>query len=69
MIELHGSEEAVRAYLSQSAKKSRGNTKGNGYWAQLKISDPDKLKEISKRAAQSRWGKREENSTKEKNAT
>lgn len=46
-IKKHGSEEAWREFLRQCSAKSERNTKGTGYFAVLKKTDPAKLKKIS----------------------
>lgn len=53
----HGSEAAWREFQRQSANKSRRNAKGTAYFSTLKKKDPAKLKELSKKALQARWGK------------
>lgn len=51
-IKRFGSEEAWRAFQSASSNKARRTGKGGFAW--LKENDPEKLKEISKNAAQKR---------------
>lgn len=51
-IRRHGSEEAWRKFLSDSAKLSKG-----GGLAYLKIHDPEKLREIASKGGKSRAGK------------
>ena len=50
MIAIHGSEDAVRAFMRENASKSKRNTGGSGGFASL---DKDTLKEIA-----SKGGKR-----------
>lgn len=54
LLKKYGSEEAVSEYYRELQKKSRENYKGTGGFAAMKKSDPAKLKEISRKAAQKR---------------
>lgn len=56
MIEKHGSEAAVRAFMRTSSDKSERNKVGTGYFAQLKTKDPDLHIKLSKKGGES--GKR-----------
>lgn len=49
-IKRHGSEEAWREFLRQAAAKSSRNKGGTGGFAYMKLHDPEKLSEISRRA-------------------
>lgn len=42
-------------YYSMIGKKGRANSKAEGYFAKLKREDPEKFKELSKKAAAKRW--------------
>lgn len=53
MIELHGSEEAVRAYLRESGNKAKRSRTGGFY----KLS-PEERTAAAKRGAEARWGNR-----------
>lgn len=55
MIATHGSEEAVRNFMRQSANKSKRNTGGTGGFAAM---DKDTLREISARAGKASAEKR-----------
>jgi hypothetical protein len=48
MIAKHGSKEAVRRAMSESAKK-RGDAPRYAYFKRLKESDPELLKELQRR--------------------
>ena len=54
LLEKFGSEEAISAYYKELGQKSH-NT--NGGFHALKKTDPKKLSEISRKAAQKRWQK------------
>lgn len=45
MLRKHGSEEAVREYMKETAKKA--SHPGTGGFRHLKANDPTKLKELS----------------------
>ncbi len=48
-VKRFGSEAAWREFLRQSSAKSARNTVGTGGFNYLKRTDPERLKEISKR--------------------
>lgn len=48
MIEKHGSEEAVRQFMSESAQKSSKNAAGTGGFAYMAKHDPERLREVSR---------------------
>lgn len=52
MVKKHGSEEAVREFMRQSASKSSRNANGTPYFARLKQEDPELLKDIARKAGQ-----------------
>lgn len=51
LLKKFGSEEKVSEYYRGLQKKSREHYKGTGGFAYLKKHDPERLKEISSRAA------------------
>lgn len=55
MIKKHGSEAAVRKFMSASGKTVIHRQ--NGGFAALKKSNPEQLHTISKNAAKKRWEK------------
>lgn len=55
MVEVHGTEEDVKRFMSQSAKLVK-NTSQKGF-AGLKKKNPELQKEISRRGAKKRWNK------------
>ncbi len=52
MISKHGSEEAVREFMSQSRMIGRKNYKGTGGFA----ANKDLAREAGKKGAEKRWG-------------
>lgn len=63
MIEVHGSEEGVRNFRRQNNAKSARNNGGQGGFNYMKRNDPDRLRVISKIAADRRWGNNEKQNT------
>lgn len=54
LIDKYGSPEKVSEYYRELQKKSRENYKGTGGFASLAKTDPEKLSEISRKAANKR---------------
>lgn len=67
LIKKYGSEEAVSEYYRELQKKSRENYKGTGGFASLAKTDPEKLSEISRKAANKRHAA--EKAAREKDST
>lgn len=57
-IKKFGSEEKWRAFLRESSAKSKRNSVGTGGFAKMKLEDPERLKEISKKGGHN--GRRKE---------
>ena len=55
LLEKFGSEEAISAYYKEMGM--RGKKTGTGGFYALKKNDPERLKEISKKALEKRYGK------------
>lgn len=58
MIRKHGSEEAVRQFMSESAKQV--TERGEAGFASMKKRDPERVREISKLGVAARAKKRKE---------
>lgn len=56
LVKKYGSPEALAEKRKEWQAKSRKNYKGTGGFAKLKTDDPKKLKQLSKDAANKRWG-------------
>lgn len=63
LLKKYGSEEAVSEYYRNLQKLSRENYKGTGGFASLKKTDPEKLSEISRKAAIKRHAAEKSSST------
>lgn len=63
MLEKYGSEEGVAEEMRRRGALSSRNSKGTGGFAFLAKNDPDRLRVISKRALEARWGKTNETDT------
>lgn len=48
-IKRFGTEKKWRAFLRESSAKSKRNSVGTGGFAKMKLEDPERLKEISRK--------------------
>lgn len=48
-------EEGVRQFMREARKKGKGNTGGKGGFAHIKEEDPERLTDISRKGANTRW--------------
>ena len=69
MLEKYGSEEGVAEEMRRRGALSSRNSAGTGGFNHMKRTDPDRLRVISKIAADRRWGNNRETDTVEEQDT